>query len=348
MSASGGQRLSTNVCSTINYLVSACNDTRAKVAILLTDGQGSGGRAQARTAADRNITIHTIGFGGADGNKLSDIATITNGTYNYVEDASELPNVFSRVTEEVEPEDSDGDGLPDVLEENGLPIGHTGSDLRQLPTNATDKHTDGDELTDGEEAEEYREYPIDFVVNDLEHEYIVSYFELDEPHDLYLMAGGSPRDFLPNSDATGVNIQAILRTHDEVPGWARTIASEITDDALMVFTENINAGAFADPSDYNQTPYTSELQLVSAGVGLHELGHSFHIGEADDTVPLPGGEVYTADENDGTLERVKINGDERLAWSLMRSGWRPRMLFQSNSAAYHVFSLEELSTIQRP
>jgi len=170
----------------------------------------------------------------------------------------------------------------------------------------------------------------------------------DEPHDLYLMAGGSPRDFIPNSDAAGVNIQAILRTHDEVPGWARTIASEITDDALMAFTENINAGAFADPSDYNQTPYTSELQLVSAGVGLHELGHSFHIGEADDTGPLPGGEVYTADENDGTLERVKINGDERLAWSLMRSGWRPRMLFQSNSAAYHGFSLEELSTIQRP
>ncbi len=73
------------------------------MAILLTDGQGEGGRAQARTATDRNITIHTIGFGGADGNKLSDIASITGGSYHYVSDAAELPNVFSRVAEEVEP-----------------------------------------------------------------------------------------------------------------------------------------------------------------------------------------------------------------------------------------------------
>ncbi|TQR21967.1 hypothetical protein C9J85_18675 [Haloferax sp. wsp5] len=33
--------------------------------MLLTDGQGNGGRAEAQTAADRGTTIYTIGFGGA-------------------------------------------------------------------------------------------------------------------------------------------------------------------------------------------------------------------------------------------------------------------------------------------
>jgi hypothetical protein len=165
----------------------------------------------------------------------------------------------------------------------------------------------------------------------------------DESHDLYLMAGGSPIDILPNSDATGVNIQAILRTHDEVPGWARTIASEVTDEAHMVFTENINAGSVADPSDYHQTPYTSELQLVSAGVELHELGHSFHIGEADDTGPLPAGEVYSGDNDDDTPENLyTLPADD---WSIMRSGWEDDVLFTHNGAAYHVFSIEELTTV---
>ena len=168
----------------------------------------------------------------------------------------------------------------------------------------------------------------------------------DESHDLYLMAGGSPIDILPNSDATGVNIQAILRTHDEVPGWARTIAGEITDEAHMVFTENINAGAVADPSDYHQTPYTSELQLVSAGVELHELGHSFGIGEADDTGALPEGEVYSGSSDDETEENLKTRATE--TWSIMRAGWGTDALFTHNGTSYHAFSLEELMTISFP
>jgi len=216
LDAAGGTNIGAGVARANQHFASASNDTRAKVAILLTDGQGSGGRAQARTAADRNITIHTIGFGGADGTKLSDIATITNGTYNYVEDASELPNVFSRVAEEVEPKDTDGDGLPDVLEENGLPIGHTGSDLRRLPTNATDKHTDGDELTDGEEAEEYREYPIDFVVNDLEHEYIVSYFELRS----------NPTRADSDGDGLEDHEEVSLENNSEADGWTIDVINE--------------------------------------------------------------------------------------------------------------------------
>ncbi|QCC52025.1 hypothetical protein DV733_12655 [Halapricum salinum] len=81
---------------------------------------------------------------------------------------------------------------------------------------------------------------------------------------------------------------------------------------------------------------------------MHELGHSFHIGEADDDGPLPFGEVYRGSRDDDTVERVIVRGDPTETWSIMRKGWRPQSLIYYNSAAYHVFSLQELSTIQLP
>ncbi|WP_158853296.1 VWA domain-containing protein [Halorhabdus sp. CUG00001] len=217
LDARGGTNIGAGVGKANQHFATASNDSRAKVAILLTDGQGEGGRAQARTAADRNITIHTIGFGGADGNKLSDIASITGGSYHYVEDASELPNVFSRVAEEVEPQDSDGDGLPDALETNGIPIGHTGADVTRLPTNASTKYTDDDNLTDGEEAGEYREYPISFSVDDTRHQYVAQYYELTSNPTLVDTDGDGldddeELDLANNSAANGWNIPVINKS----------------------------------------------------------------------------------------------------------------------------------------
>jgi len=89
--------------------------------------------------------------------------------------------------------------------------------------------------------------------------------------------------------------------------------------------------------------------MTLAATEMHELGHSFHLGEADDDGPLPLQEVYGGNRDDDTPERI-IDRNEReiRRWSLMREGWRPQSLIYHNSAAYHVFSLEELSTIQLP
>ncbi|WP_154553138.1 VWA domain-containing protein [Halorhabdus sp. CBA1104] len=178
LDAQGGTNIGSGVGRANQHFATASNDSRAKVAILLTDGQGSGGLAQAQTAADQGITIHTIGFGGADGSKLSEIAEITGGTYNYVSDASELPNVFSRVAEEVEPQDSDGDGLPDSLETNGIPIGHTGYGSTHVETNPDAQHSDDDGLTDGEEVGTYREETFSFAVNEQSRTQVAQYYEL--------------------------------------------------------------------------------------------------------------------------------------------------------------------------
>lgn len=82
---------------------------------------------------------------------------------------------------------------------------------------------------------------------------------------------------------------------------------------------------------------------------MHELGHSFDIGRADDkALPLPAGEVYSGSGDDGTLERVNIRGQRREEWSVMRSGWRSQSLIRYQGTTYYVFSVEELTTIERP
>jgi len=184
----------------------------------------------------------------------------------------------------------------------------------------------------------------------------ISHLPNDENTDTSLVVYGSPPDEVPviipganeiksmpvpRSDATGVNFGAIARTQG--------ISDSL--EGHLIFLSNIDGSTgekLAGLDDFGPTPYSSSVQLVAAATEMHELGHSFHLGETDDDGPLPLQEVYSGDRDDDTPERVKINGNERVAWGLMRSGWVPRMLFQSNSASYHVFSLEELSTIQIP
>ena len=65
----GGTNIGAGIRASNAEFDRASNESRAKVAILLSDGftfDESGARAAARAAADRNITIYTIGFGNPD------------------------------------------------------------------------------------------------------------------------------------------------------------------------------------------------------------------------------------------------------------------------------------------
>ena len=84
-------------------------------------------------------------------------------------------------------------------------------------------------------------------------------------------------------------------------------------------------------------------------VTLHELGHSLSIGEVDDNRSrrLPFSEVYSGDSrNDNTIERVDIRGSKVTEWSIMRSGWNSESLIYHGNTGYHVYSLEELLSVQ--
>jgi Mg-chelatase subunit ChlD len=153
--AGGGTRIAAGIkVSTDEFERNGTTD-RPRVAILLSDGHGGNPTDAAREAARNNITIYTIGIGrGADEQTLRNVANVTNGQYFSVQDASELPRVFRRIgEEEIDPElqDSDGDGIPDRVEEQTLhyPEGPNPGTPINLDPNSAD--TDGDGIPDGEE-----------------------------------------------------------------------------------------------------------------------------------------------------------------------------------------------------
>lgn len=187
------------------------------------------------------------------------------------------------------------------------------------------------------------------VIGALKGSYDITTKANDEPNDLYMFVTNDPPDAMPNSNAFGVNFEAIAESHaGSAPGWAQGLMETFGPNAHFILAENIHdyAGSVSDYEDYSKTPYTSDTQLVAAMTELHELGHSFRLGEADDeSEPLPGGEVYTGSTDDDTVENLFSRPTSE--WGLMRAGWSDDSLFVHDGGGYHTFSMEELSTIQK-
>jgi hypothetical protein len=116
--------------------------------ILLTDGQGYYNNYYTQQAVNNNITIYTIGLGsGVNSGLLTGIATATGGQYYSVSTADQLPQVFRAISSEIEPTDTDGDGIPDITETDGLIDGFE----LEIGTDPLIKDTDYDDFDDREE-----------------------------------------------------------------------------------------------------------------------------------------------------------------------------------------------------
>lgn len=153
----GGTSIAAGIRTTNQEFDEASNASRAKIIILLTDGLAprAPARDAARESAARNITIYSIGFGNSDEVLLRDVADITDGQFYNVDQASDLPQVFSRVAENATgPTNSDGDRFRDALEETGIPVGVAGVQTNTIVTNPLRTDTDGDGLDDDEEIGE--------------------------------------------------------------------------------------------------------------------------------------------------------------------------------------------------
>jgi hypothetical protein len=146
----GGTDIADGIDEGVSEYQQNSDDSRAKIAVLLTDGidRQLDPQADAQEAAEENITIYTVGFGTVRESDLKTIAQTTGGNFTKVDSPEELPNVFARIANQTGPQDSDGDGLNDSAELAGFrtPAGE------RIRTDPFDVDTDGDGTPDGVEA----------------------------------------------------------------------------------------------------------------------------------------------------------------------------------------------------
>jgi uncharacterized protein YegL len=147
---SGGTDIGAGVRSGIDSL--GAQGDRARVIVLLTDGDGSYSSALTAEAKSKSITIYTVGLGSAvNDTLLRDIATQTGGSYFPVAQAAQLAAAFDEIHHNNEDDgtDTDHDGLTDCQERNGA-VGGAGFGKRYT-SDPTVVDTDGDGLADAEE-----------------------------------------------------------------------------------------------------------------------------------------------------------------------------------------------------
>ncbi|WP_236039711.1 vWA domain-containing protein [Haloarcula salinisoli] len=160
LNAHGGTDTGDGIRKAIQVFEDGNDSDSIKEAILLADGKTGRGPdpvEEAQRAAEQNITINTVGIGDdVDTSELRSIADVTGGDYYETDNAADLPQVFGRIGDTVDNEsrlnDSDGDGIPDAVEEaDGLtmPAGPNAGQPIDLDPHSAD--TDDDGLSDGEE-----------------------------------------------------------------------------------------------------------------------------------------------------------------------------------------------------
>ena len=204
----GGTSISAAVQEAIAILSANGGEGRLRVAILLTDGQSSYNSALTTQAANAAIEIHTVGLGaGVNAALLQSIASGTGATYRQLDDPSELPDLYRELAGDIigDDTDTDGDGLTDCVERNGLfvplritlPFIDGSLDFASfVTTDPEDPDTDGDGLVDGAEVEERS------LLDDpaLAAEYA---FLVDAGLETYYKLIANPND--PDSDNDGLN-----------------------------------------------------------------------------------------------------------------------------------------------
>lgn len=167
--ASGGTNIAAGVSTGIGALTDPARVVagRARVLVLLTDGDGFYDANLTQRAASEGIIVHTVGLGSAvNETLLAAIASGTGGRYFQVADADDLVAAFRTIGAIIRDDgtDSDADGLTDCEEVNGMlstwgiydtSLDPTENDPflgdRWVTSDPHDADTDGDGLTDGQE-----------------------------------------------------------------------------------------------------------------------------------------------------------------------------------------------------
>lgn len=129
--------------------------------ILLSDGEYTKEVTYARRAKSNGVAIHTVGLGDdSDDVMLKELAEFTGGKFMKALSAEELVDIYTEFGfEELDTTDTDGDGLFDVVERNGIKV-QNGAIIRTNPYNPD---TDYDGLLDGEEINPEMQDAKDYI-----------------------------------------------------------------------------------------------------------------------------------------------------------------------------------------
>lgn len=143
--------------SAINELENSPRKDSTKIIVFLTDGNNNVGTVDVAAIAARckkiGARIDTIALGKADSALLKSISDSTGGDFYYASKSAELQGLYQQIggsiglTNDV---DSDGDGIPDWVEENGYIV--KGTLNKVIPrTDPLNDDTDEDDISDGYE-----------------------------------------------------------------------------------------------------------------------------------------------------------------------------------------------------
>ncbi|QCC54364.1 vWA domain-containing protein [Natronorubrum bangense] len=159
LSAGGGTHTEAGIREGLEELEANGWENRSSVMILLADGKSSSysdAESAAEDAADAGVEISTVGLGNSiDENELREIAAITGGDFHHVQHSEDLPDTFERVAENqtgVDLEDTNGDGIPDLVAEMDLrmPTGPGDVQGEPLDLDPVALDTSGDGIQDNE------------------------------------------------------------------------------------------------------------------------------------------------------------------------------------------------------
>jgi len=147
--SSGSTNIGVAVEASLDELDHGAGSNRARVIVLLTDGDGYYSNTLTTRAANSKTVVYTVGLGsGVQDALLQEIADKTNGKYFKIAEAGELPNAYREISGDIGSPDTDADGLSDKAEKDGWRT-QLGTVYKTDPA-AVD--SDGDGLSDGEEA----------------------------------------------------------------------------------------------------------------------------------------------------------------------------------------------------